>query len=120
NAVFQQIRNCLATRQVRTDGTDAFDLIFTLYGYLDDTEDMIAHRLRQANMVGPAGYISMEDGEAIEITHRASRPSLRNNAVIEMGGIGELPERVDFRASEVPIRGFWSHYARLMNEEGSV
>jgi hypothetical protein len=35
-------------------------------------------------------------------------------AVIEMGGTGPIPERVEFRASKVPIRGFWSHYARLM------
>lgn len=114
NAVFQQIRNCLATRQVRTRGPEAFDLIFTLYGYEDDTDEMVSHRLQQANMVGPAGYISMEDGEAIEITHRASRTSQDAYAVIEMGGTGSLPERVDFRASEVPIRGFWSHYVTLM------
>jgi hypothetical protein len=31
-----------------------------------------------------------------------------------MGGTGPVPERVDFRASEVPIRGFWSYYATLM------
>jgi len=116
NAVFQQIRNCLATRQVRTRGHDVFDLIVTLYGYADDSEDMTAHRLRQANMVGPAGYISMEDGEAIEIAHRASRTSPGACSVIEMGGTGPVPERVDFRASEVPIRGFWSYYATLMGE----
>lgn len=117
NAVFQQIRNCLATRQIRTRSHDAFDLVVTLFGYADDSEEMTAHRLRQANMVGPAGYISMEDGEAIEIAHRASGISPASHSVIEMGGTGPIPQSVDFRASEVPIRGFWSHYARLMQPE---
>jgi anthranilate 1,2-dioxygenase large subunit len=119
NAVFQQIRNCLATRQVRTKGHGAFDLVVTLYGYADDSEEMTAHRLRQANMVGPAGYISMEDGEAIEIAHRASAIATGSCSLIEMGGTGPIPERVDFRASEVPIRGFWSHYATLMAQDAA-
>ena len=32
----------------------------------DDDEQMTACRLKQANLVGPAGLISMEDSEAID------------------------------------------------------
>ena len=71
NATIHQISNSLATRQVRTCGPGEFELYWTLFGYEDDTEEMTQHRLLQANLVGPAGLISMEDGEAIEITHRA-------------------------------------------------
>src|SRR5260221_1040094 len=66
NGVFVQINNSLATRQIRPKGVDGFELFQTLIGYEDDDEEMRAHRLRQANLVGPAGLVSMEDGEAIE------------------------------------------------------
>src|SRR5260370_41614666 len=45
-----------------------------MLGYADDSPEMTLHWLRQANLVGPAGLVSMEDGEAIEIAHRASQP----------------------------------------------
>ena len=33
-------------------------------------------RVLQANLIGPAGYISMEDTEATELVHRAASGSL--------------------------------------------
>lgn len=117
NAVFQQIRNCLATRQLRPRGVDAFEIVFTLYGYADDTPEMLGLRLAQANMIGPAGYISMEDGEAIELAHRATRGERDASGLLEMGGRGAIPEEIRFRTSEVSLRGFWSYYAALMNFE---
>ncbi len=115
NAVFQQIRNCLATRQLRPRGVDEFDLVFTIYGYADDTPEMTELRLAQSNMIGPAGYISMEDGEAIEIVHRATKGERATGGLLEMGGLGPIPDEIRFRTSEVSIRGFWSYYAALMN-----
>ena len=117
NAVFQQIRNCLATRQLRPRGVGEFDLLFTIYGYEDDTPGMLAMRLVQANMIGPAGYISMEDGEAIEIVQRATKGERTISGLLEMGGLGPIPDEIKFRTSEVSIRGFWSYYASLMNME---
>jgi anthranilate 1,2-dioxygenase large subunit len=121
NATIHQISNSLATRQLRTLGPDAFELHWTLFGYVDDTREMTDHRLLQANMVGPAGFISMEDGEAIEITHRASRGERDACSVIEMGGGGPITS-LDHRVNDVPVRGFWSYYAELMGfePEGAV
>jgi anthranilate 1,2-dioxygenase large subunit len=72
SAVFVQISNSLATRQIRPRGVNEFEIFQTMIGYADDPPEMTLHRLRQANLVGPAGLVSMEDGEAIEIAHRAS------------------------------------------------
>ncbi|MBM3509280.1 MAG: Rieske 2Fe-2S domain-containing protein [Alphaproteobacteria bacterium] len=116
NACFQQIRNSLAARQVRPRGPDDFDLYWTILGYADDTPDMTQHRLRQSNMIGPAGFISMEDGEAVEIAHRGVKRDPAAHAVVEMGGKGEISDR-DNRVNDVPIRGFWSYYAELMGME---
>jgi len=69
--VVQQIVNTLATRHVRPRGPGEFDLYWTYFGYVDDPPELTELRLKQANLVGPAGFISMEDGEAIELVQRA-------------------------------------------------
>jgi anthranilate 1,2-dioxygenase large subunit len=116
NATIHQISNSLATRQLRTCGADEFELFWTLFGYLDDPQELTEHRLAQANMVGPAGLISMEDGEAIEITHRATAGEREACSVIEMGGGGPITD-LEHRINDVPCRGFWSYYAELMGIE---
>jgi anthranilate 1,2-dioxygenase large subunit len=113
NGFFHQIANTLAMRKIRTLGIDGFELTWTLFGYEDDSDEMTAHRLNQANMVGPAGLISMEDGEALEIVHRATGSSDGQSGVVEMGGVGPIGDR-DTRVNEVTIRGFWAYYAQLM------
>ena len=116
NIFFHQIYNTLAMRQLRTLGPGEFELVWTLFGYEDDSEEMTEHRLNQANMVGPAGLISMEDGEALEMVQRSTHPDQEKSGVVEMGGVGEI-KSLDTRAQEVTIRGFWAYYSQLMGLE---
>lgn len=117
NLLLIQINNTLATRQIRPKGKDAFEIFQTVFGYADDSPEMTQHRLRQSNLIGPAGYVSMEDGEAIEIVHRATKPApAASAAVVEMGGRGAIHD-LDHRVTDVPIRGFWSYWAELMGVE---
>ena len=116
SSVFVQISNSLAIRQIRPRGLDEVEIFQTMFGYADDPPDMVHHRLRQANLVGPAGLVSMEDGEALELAHRASKPELDGTTVIELGGAGEISDR-DYRVTDVPLRGFWSYYAELLGIE---
>jgi len=60
--VLQQIQNCLAVRQVVTKGKDRSELHWVYLGFEDDTPEQLRMRLKQCNLVGPAGFISMEDG----------------------------------------------------------
>ena len=116
SAVFVQISNSMAVRQIRPRGLDEVEVYQMMLGYEDDPPEMAAHRLRQANLVGPAGLVSMEDGEAVEITHKASGPDHERSTVIELGGGGEITDR-DYRVHDVPLRGFWSYYAELLGIE---
>ena len=116
NCVFQQINNSLAVRQVRTKGVGAFELFWIYYGFEDDSEELTQHRLRQSNLAGPAGYVSMEDGEAIELAQRSTQAEPEACSIIEMGGRGPIVD-CDFRVTDIPIRGFWSYYAELMHME---
>jgi anthranilate 1,2-dioxygenase large subunit len=121
SAVFVQISNSLAVRQIRPRGVNEFEIFQTMIGYADDLPEMTLHRLRQANLVGPAGLVSMEDGEVIEIAHRASKSDPARATVIELGGGGTISDR-DYRVTDVPLRGFWSYYAELLGiePEGAV
>lgn len=122
NVTFQQIRNALATRQIRPKGPGETELYWTLFGYEDDTPEMLHHRLLQSNLGGPAGLISMEDGEAVEIAHQATVRDRSKCSVIEMGGGGAIPTDVTIKVSDIPLRGFWSYWAELMGyaPEGAV
>ena len=65
--VATQILNSLVMRQYCPRGQIHFELIFHFFGYTDDTPEMRMHRIRQANLVGPAGFVSMEDTLATEL-----------------------------------------------------
>jgi anthranilate 1,2-dioxygenase large subunit len=71
-------------------------------------------RLRQANLIGPAGYVSMEDGVIGEFVQRGSAgQGLEERAVLLMGG-SAVESVTDSRANETTVRGFWKGYRDLM------
>jgi phenylpropionate dioxygenase-like ring-hydroxylating dioxygenase large terminal subunit len=111
--VLHQIRNSLAARQVVPKGIDRTELHWTLFGFQDDDEEMVRRRLLQANLVGPAGYISMEDGAATGFVQRGVAGSPDRASVIEMGGdsIGSQ----DSRITETAVRGLWKAWRAHMN-----
>ncbi len=113
NVVVQQISNTLAVRQIQTKGITATELVWTFYGFADDAPELTAHRLKQHNLVGPAGYISMEDGEAVEICQQGIAGSLDETSVIECGGSSVESMEV-MGVDENGVRGFWAGYRQLM------
>src|SRR6202012_986168 len=110
--VRQQIQNAIAVRQVVPRGTDRTDLHWTLLGFAEDTAEQRMIRLKQANLVGPAGYISMEDGCVGGFVQRGIGGASGEEAVIEMGGAG--PESSESRVTEASVRGFWKAYRTQM------
>jgi anthranilate 1,2-dioxygenase large subunit/terephthalate 1,2-dioxygenase oxygenase component alpha subunit len=110
--VLHQIRNSLAARQLVPRGIDRTELHWTLFGFEDDDEAMTRRRLLQANLVGPAGYISMEDGAATGFVQRGVAGSPERASVIEMGGdaIGSQ----DSRITETAVRGLWKAWRSHM------
>jgi anthranilate 1,2-dioxygenase large subunit len=110
--VIQQIHNTLVARQLLAKGPDSFELIFHFFGYTDDTPEMRALRIKQANLVGPAGYISMEDTEATELVQRGTVRDAEATSVIEMSRGN--PDQQDTVITESLIRKFWVGYQKLM------
>jgi anthranilate 1,2-dioxygenase large subunit len=73
--IIHQHRSSLAARQLVPKGPAAFELIFHFFGYGDDTPEMRLQRIKQANLVGPAGLVSMEDGLATELVQFGTKGS---------------------------------------------
>ena len=110
--VLQQIQNSIAIRQVLPRGTRRTELNWTLIGFADDTAEQRLIRLKQANLVGPAGYISMEDGCVGGFVQRGIAGAADERAVLEMGGSGT--ESSETRVTEASVRGFWKAYRANM------
>jgi anthranilate 1,2-dioxygenase large subunit len=112
--VLQQVRNTIAIRVVRPRGVDRTELEWIHLGFDTDDEAMTERRLRQGNLIGPAGYIAMEDGFIGGFVQRALQYNDDGAGIVMMGG--HEAESQKFRASEAAIRGFWKHYRALMGE----
>jgi anthranilate 1,2-dioxygenase large subunit len=107
----------LIIRQVRPKSAGEFEMVWTIIGFEGEDAERTAMRVKQtANLLGPAGYVSMEDAEAIEMTQAALEgEGGRGEGVIALGG--RSVENQDHLVTEVAIRGFWKGYRQLMGFE---
>jgi phenylpropionate dioxygenase-like ring-hydroxylating dioxygenase large terminal subunit len=110
--VLQQIKNCLAVRRIIPRGLNETELLWTVFGYADDDAAMTARRLLQANLIGPAGFISMEDGAATGFVQRGAVGAQDRDSVVEMGGRGVASD--ESRVTETSVRGFWQAWRGCM------
>ena len=113
NLVVQQILNCLAVRQLVPRGVDRSELFWTVLGFEDDTPEMLELRLSANNLVGPAGFISMEDGCVGGFVQRATKARPDDLSVMPMGGRAIEPSEGS-RVTEAAVRGFWKGWRECM------
>jgi len=112
NLILQQQSNTLATRQIVPRGPHEFDLHWTFFGYADDDAEMTERRLRQANLMGPGGLVSMDDGEIITRAQEGFRNAAEAAGVNEMGGRDYAD--ADHMVTDVALRAFYRGYRRVM------
>ena len=112
--VLAQIQNTLNFRAVIPQGTGGTALEWVYLGYVDDTPQQRLQRLKQCNLIGPAGYISMEDGAVGGFVQRGIAGAAEFESVLEMGG--EQSASTEARATEAAVRGFWKAYRHYMGE----
>jgi hypothetical protein len=110
--VLQAIHNSLAVRQILPKNARQTDLVWTLIGFTDDDERLQTLRMKHANLVGPAGYVSMEDGAVGGFVQRGTAAAACQSSVVMMGGTSTSTS--SSRASENSIRGFWKFYRTLV------
>jgi len=112
SVILQQQVNSVSTRHIQPDGHGAFDFVWTHFGYEGDSEEMTRRRLRQANLFGPAGFVSADDGEVIEFSQRGFEQKPFHRSVAELGGrdAGDTEHMV----TETLIRGMYRYWRSVM------
>ncbi|CAN5388668.1 aromatic ring-hydroxylating dioxygenase subunit alpha [soil metagenome] len=112
SVILQQQVNSLSTRQIIPVGPDAFDFVWTHFGFEDDDAAMTERRLRQANLFGPAGFVSADDGEVIEFSQEGFEQDGAFETLCELGGtdVGNT----DHMVTETLIRGMYRYWREVM------
>jgi anthranilate 1,2-dioxygenase large subunit len=111
--ILAQIGNHLGFRHIRPKSPREFELVWANFVYEDDDDTKLNARRKQGNLLGPAGYLTMEDSEALELAQKCAEGDRgRGHAFIELGGRGF--EDQAHLVTEVPIRAFWRGYCQLM------
>jgi anthranilate 1,2-dioxygenase large subunit len=112
--VVQQIQNSLVARQILPKGPTNFELIFHFFGYADDTPEMRMHRIKQVNLVGPSGLISMEDTLATELVQFGTAGGGDAMSMADMCRDVPNDPQIASGISETYVRRLWRGYQELM------
>ena len=73
---------------------------------------MTRRRLRQANLFGPAGYVSADDGEVIEMAQQGMAQHIGENTFSELDG--RDVHNTEHMVTETLIRGMYRYYREVM------
>jgi salicylate 5-hydroxylase large subunit len=111
--IIQQQVNSLSTRHIVPRGPGAFDFVWTHFGFADDPPEMTRRRLRQANLFGPAGFVSADDGEVVEMSQQGFAQDPSGRTVSRLGGRDVGP--TDHMVTETLIRGMHAYWHKVMS-----
>ena len=112
SVILQQQVNSVSTRQIQPDGFGAFDFVWTHFAFEDDSDKMLQRRLRQSNLFGPAGFVSADDGEVIELAQKSFESKPFHRTLAELGG--REVENTDHMVTETLIRGMYRYWREVM------
>jgi salicylate 5-hydroxylase large subunit len=112
SVIIQQQVNSLSTRQILPTGPGEFDFVWTHFGFADDSAQMTRRRLRQANLFGPAGFVSADDGEVIAMVQQAFAANGQARTVSELDGHEVKP--TEHMVTETLIRGMYAYWREVM------
>jgi anthranilate 1,2-dioxygenase large subunit len=114
NLIIQREMNTLGIRQIVPTGPHEFIMKWTMFGFEGDTEEMTRHRLRQGNLMGPAGFLGLEDNEAIKFVQDGMQRVPDGEHLVELD-----PQTAygtsDTLISEAAIRGMYRHWREVMD-----
>lgn len=113
NLIVQREMNTLGIRQIVPTGPHEFIMKWTMFGFEGDSEEMTRHRLRQGNLMGPAGFLGLEDNEAIKFVQDGMRNVPGREHLVELDPA--TPHGTSSTLiSEAAIRGMYRHWRMVM------
>jgi len=109
---FQQHGNSLAIRHIIPKSESSTELSWTHYGFAEDDPAMHERRIKQANLMGPAGYVAVDDSEVLAQMQPVAESAPDSVQVVEMGGRDVAAQET--MVTEALIRGFYAYYREKM------
>jgi anthranilate 1,2-dioxygenase large subunit len=113
NLIVQRELNTLGIRHIVPRGPHALDMYWTMFGYDDDTPEMDKHRLKQANLMGPSGYLGVDDNEAIKFLQDGFKHSYSDEGIVKLEP--EKEGSTQTLISEASVRALYRHYREVMD-----
>ena len=112
NLIVQRELNTLGIRHIVPRGPHALDMYWTMFGYEDDSPAMDKHRLRQGNLMGPSGYLGVDDNEAIRFLQDGFKHSYSDRGIVMLDP--DKDGSTDTLISEASVRSLYRHYREVM------
>jgi anthranilate 1,2-dioxygenase large subunit len=114
NLIVQREMNTLGIRQIVPTGPHEFIMKWTMFGFAGDDAAMTRHRLRQGNLMGPAGFLGLEDNEAIKFVQDGMRSVPGGQHLVKLDP--DTPAGTsDTLISEAAIRAMYRHWRAAMD-----
>ena len=113
NLIVQREMNTLGVRQIVPEGPHEFIMKWTMFGFEGDDEEMTRHRLRQGNLMGPAGFLGLEDNEAIKFVQDGMRRVPNGEHLVKLDP-AQPAGTSDTLISESAIRAMYKHWREAM------
>jgi phenylpropionate dioxygenase-like ring-hydroxylating dioxygenase large terminal subunit len=113
NLIVQREMNTLGVRQIVPTGPHEFIMKWTMFGFEGDDEEMTRHRLRQGNLMGPAGFLGLEDNEAIKFVQDGMQRVPGGEHLVKLDPATEAGTS-DTLISESAIRAMYKHWRQEM------
>jgi anthranilate 1,2-dioxygenase large subunit len=114
NLIVQREMNTLGIRQIVPTGPHEFIMKWTMFGFEGDDEAMTRHRLRQGNLMGPAGFLGLEDNEAIKFVQDGMRSVPGGQHLVKLDPATPAGT-ADTLISEAAIRAMYRHWREAMD-----
>ncbi|NQU69641.1 MAG: Rieske 2Fe-2S domain-containing protein [Rhodospirillales bacterium] len=113
NFSVQQVSNVITVRLNVPKGPHQSELTWWILAPVDDTPEERTMRLHQSNLIGPGGFIAMEDGAVMGWVRRGVAGAANQKSIIAMGG-HDIEQSSGSRCTELAVRGFWRGWYGLM------
>ena len=113
NLIVQREMNTLGIRQIVPTGPHEFIMKWTMFGFEGDDEEMTRHRLRQGNLMGPAGFLGLEDNEAIKFVQDGMQRVPDGQHLVKLDPATPFGT-ADNLISESAIRAMYRHWREAM------
>ena len=113
NLIVQREMNTLGVRQIVPTGPHEFIMKWTMFGFDGDDDTMTRHRLRQGNLMGPAGFLGLEDNEAIKFVQDGMQRVPNREHLVKLDPTTEAGTS-DTLISESAIRAMYKYWRQEM------